>query len=117
MAPKKTTGKGKPAITQQEKADKYGLTLAEYQKERVPISNEIRAHVNKIVKQLQSENPNPDNFARAWNEAREAAVKKYGAEKLKKLKINISKSVPSGVKKPRKEKKSKTGKKGAVKSK
>jgi hypothetical protein len=115
MAPRKTTGKGKPPITQAEKAASFGLSVSEYQNERVPISNEIRANVNKIVKRLQSEKPDPANFARAWNEARDAAVKKYGADKLRKLKINISKSSSSGVKRPRKTRKSKAGKKGKAK--
>lgn len=115
MAPKKTTGKGKPPITQEEKARAAGLTLAEYQNEKVPISNEIREHVNKRVAELQRIKPDKKNFSRAWDEAREAAVKKYGAEKLRKLKINTAKASSGGTKKPKKAKKSKTGKKGAAK--
>jgi hypothetical protein len=140
MAPKKTTGKGKPPITQKEKAESCGLSLTEYQNERVPIASEMKAMVNKLYKEYttgKALKPGDTSkyFTKAWSEARKHARDKYGDEKLKKLGIKYKDPTPAElaarksakeaakrrkaaakVDKPKK-KKSATGKKGTAKSK
>lgn len=120
MAPKKTTGTGKPAITQAEKAAKYKLTISEYQNERVPITTEMRLKANGIVgTSMTGKKLKPGDKAKyfedAWIKVRADTLEKYGKETLDRLKINYKKP-PKTIKGPKKPKakKSDTGKKGAA---
>lgn len=120
MAPPKTTGKGKPAITLEEKAAEKGLSIPDYKK-RSMIGIEMREHANSGVgKRTTGVKTTPTSrsmaFFQAWEDSRAAAIKKYGIEELKRLKINYKGTPPSAHSKvPKKKKKSSTGKKGAVK--
>jgi hypothetical protein len=125
MAPPKTTGKGKPPITQKEKAESYGLTLARYQQERVPIVNEMSDMAKDLIgKYTKGKGLKPGEnskyFSKAWSEARRAMRDKYGDAKLKELKIKYLDPTPAEIAarkaaKQRKKKKLDTGKKGAAK--
>ncbi len=119
MAPPKTTGKGKPAITPEEKARELGLSTADYVKRSV-IGKQMRKIANdNVSKRTTGVKTTPTSrseaFYRAWCDARAAIRAKYSKEELDRLKVNY-KDPPAGSKtKTAKKKKSKTGKKGAVK--
>lgn len=94
MAPPKTTGSGKPAITTKEKAEKYGITEAAY-KERSKIGKEMRDNALKYIstkaKGVSGRTEKNKIFADAWKIARAEAVKKYGESKFKALNIETEK--------------------------
>lgn len=77
MAPKKTTGKGKPAITKEEKAKEKGLTVAQYE-ERVKYTSAQRVFANLYVKTnatgVSSATKRAQVFRDAWTKAREATL-------------------------------------------
>ena len=115
MAPPKTTGTGKPAITLAEKAAKYNITIPEY-KERSKIGNEMKSYVNSRLKERLKKNPDDRKkvFLELWKESRDNIKSKYDIGLLKKLQVNYDGSKTE--KKAPKKKKSKTvAKKPAVK--
>lgn len=123
MAPPKTTGKGKPAITIAEKAAEKGLSIADYKK-RSAIGIELRQHANySIGKKTKGVKLTPEAkselFSKAWSEARAKIRAAYPVSELERLKVQYKDPPPGSkvkkIKKPKKATKSKTGKKGAAK--
>lgn len=90
MAPKVTTGKGKPPITKEEKAKALKITIKEYEK-RAEINSKMREYANKYIgdhsKGVSSDKT--DIFIEAWKKARERIKREYKDVDFAKLKINI----------------------------
>jgi hypothetical protein len=92
MAPPKTSGTGKPAITKKEKAEKHGITERQYE-ERSKIGLEMKKsalnYISTHAKGVSSKEERTKIMKQAWKQARENAIAKHGVEKFKELNIDL----------------------------
>lgn len=92
MAPKKTTGKGKPAITKEEKAASFGLSVKDYEK-RAKIGIEMRKlandYISKNAKGQSDQKKIREVFGTAWVHAKKTIKDKYPLAELKRLQIKV----------------------------